>query len=142
MAQNKSSRRFTYCKCTVGRYLSTPSMRRTPWRRVGMRMVSRLSRASTGPGNIDEHAPNTSSTSTTATSALHAAHPKRATIAMGSQPHWQLSDKGTDIQNNGLDRGRRSSPGSHVHDTVIHLRRRGNIVTLKKRRAGKGLTST
>src|ERR1700754_3558610 len=112
-------------------------MRRAPWRRVRLLMVSRLSRASTRPGNIDEHAPNTSSTSTTVTSALHAAHPKQATIAMGSQPHRQLSDKGTDIQNKRLDGGRGSSPGGDVHDTAILLRRRVNIVTQKKRRAGK-----
>ena len=83
-------------------------------------MVSRLSRASTDPGNINEHAPNTLSTSTTVTSALHAAHPKQATIARGGQPHRQLSDKGTDIQNKGLDGDRGSSPGGHVHNTIVH----------------------
>ena len=60
-------------------------MRRTQWRRVRLLMGSRLSRASTNPGNINEHASNTSRTSITVTSALHAAHPKQATITVGGQ---------------------------------------------------------
>ena len=117
-------------------------MRRTQWRRVRLLMVSRLSRASTDPGNINEHASSTSSTSTTVTSTLHAARPKQATIARGSQPHRQLSDRRTDIQNKGLDGDRGSIPGGYVHSTTIHGRRRVIFVIQKQRRAGKGLTSS
>jgi hypothetical protein len=117
--------------------LSTPSMRRTPWRRVRLLMVSRLPRASTAPANTNEHASNNSSASTTVTSALHAAHTKQATIARGSQPLGRLGDRRTDIQNKALDGDGGSSPDGHVHDTAIHWRRRVNIVTQKHRRAGK-----
>ncbi|MCJ1479362.1 hypothetical protein MMC13_008047 [Lambiella insularis] len=79
--------------CTAGRYLGTPSTRRTQWRRV------RLSRASTDPGNINEHASNTSSTFTTVTPALHVAHSERATIARSSKPLRRPSDSRTDKQN-------------------------------------------
>ena len=71
---------------TVGSHPRTLLMQRTHLRRVRLLMVSGLSRASTGPGIINEQASKTTSTSNTATSTLHVAHPGQTTIAMGGQP--------------------------------------------------------
>jgi hypothetical protein len=103
-------------------------------------MVSRLSRASTDPGNINEHAPNTSSTSTRVTSALHAAHPKQATIARAAN---RTGGSTIDVQTyRTKDWTGPVDQVSAVTSTVraYARRRRVNIVTQKKRRAGKGLT--
>lgn len=53
--------------CTAGLHPSTLLMQRTHLRRVRLPMVSRLSGASTGLGNINEQASNTTSTSNTVT---------------------------------------------------------------------------